>query len=494
MIVPGREVRPAYLALSLGAFVTFIFITLVSFRDSNHPRNIREKFHQYNIPLISPSTEQKPSTPLSFSAPTPSRTSPSEISFEDAIRAIYAPMLHPIDAPEFIDPTDGEVYITNQTIYTEGFGKNLCIIDVDTRPLNGTDELMSEDFNWQSISGVSTGMLNHYLYAKIHGYDYKFIHTTEWHNKSREDVWTKIPTLRETLKDYRIVVMIDADAIFRNLNLPYEWLLNRWNFTEETSFTMPLDPVWDVNTGGRIGYTNNKYGVVNPNAGFITAQNLPRTFDMLDDWVSCPDNEEEFEGCDDFRSGWPAEQGVFGEYIRYKYNETTDFRSFDCSDGNGFPEQGSECRGIFVRHFTTGKGHLKPNTGDALLQTMMLRTHSEIFQNYGDVVVERNSTEIVEEAYWERVTPQRILEEDAKKAREEQERKDKETAKEKAIEDARIAEEEMKKAVEEAARKAVEDLKKKNEEEEAKRLNVPSINILGTPPVMDENGEFPNHH
>lgn len=74
-------------------------------------------------------------------------------------------MLHPIDAPEFIDPTDGEVYITNQTIYTEGFGKNLCIIDVDTRPLNNTNELMNEDFNWQSISGVSTGMLNHYLYG-----------------------------------------------------------------------------------------------------------------------------------------------------------------------------------------------------------------------------------------------------------------------------------------------------------------------------------------
>lgn len=284
--------------------------------------------------------------------------------------------------------------------------------------------------------------------------------------------------------------MIDADAIFRNLNLPYEWLLNRWNFTEDTSFTMPLDPVWDVNTGGKIGYTNNKYGVVNPNAGFITAQNLPRTFDMLDDWVSCPDNEEEFEGCDNFRHGWPAEQGAFGEHIRYKYNATTDFRSFNCTDGNGFPEQGSECRGIFVRHFTTGKEHLKPNTGDALLQTIMSRTHSEMFQNYNDVVVERNSTEIVDEAYWERVIPQRVLEEEAKKAREEEERKEREAAERKAREEALIAEGELKKVVEGAARKAVEEARRKKEVEEARRLNVPSINILGTLPVRDGKGEI----
>jgi hypothetical protein len=278
------------------------------------------------------------------------------------------------------------------------------------------------------------------------------------------------------LKEYRIVVMIDADAIFRNMNLPYEWLLNRWNFTEDTSISMPLDPVWDVNTGDKIGYTNNKYGVVNPNAGFITAQNLPRTFSMLDDWISCPDNEEEFEGCDGFRDGWPAEQGAFGEHIRYKYNETTDFRSFNCSDGNGFREQGSECRGIFVRHFTTGKEHLKPETGDALLQTMMARTHSEIFQNYGDVVMERNSTESVEEAYWERVVPQRIIEEEEKKLAEEQEkmRKGEEEKEEKA------KKEEAEKQLKEEARKAEEE--KRNKDEEAKSLGVPAVHIIGVPP------------
>lgn len=235
--------------------------------------------------------------------------------------------------------------------------------------------------------------------ATIHGYDYKFIHTSEWYNKSRDDVWTKVPALRDTLKDYRFVVMIDADAIFRNLHLPYEWLLNRWNITEETSIAMPLDPEWYEDSHEPIGYTYNKYHEINPNAGFVTAQNLPRTFEMLDAWVSCPDDEERFPGCDHFRAGWPAEQGAFGEHIRYEFNRSTDFKAFNCTDGNGFPSQNSECKGLFVRHFTTGKGDLKPAVGDTLLQSLFQRTHGDIMRRWGDVKIERNSTQGLEEEY-----------------------------------------------------------------------------------------------
>jgi hypothetical protein len=237
------------------------------------------------------------------------------------------------------------------------------------------------------------------LTATIHGYDYKFIHTSQWFNGSRDDVWTKVPALADTLKDYRFVVMIDADAIFRNLNLPYEWLLNRWNFTEDTSIAMPLDPVMDVNTHQPIGYTNNKFGEVNPNAGFVTAQNLPRTFDMIEAWISCPEDKERFPGCDSFRHGWPAEQGAFGEHIRYEFDRDTDFKSFNCTDGNGFPSQGSECRGLFVRHFTTGKGELKGGVGDSLLQSLFLRTHGDIMRKWGDVKIERNSTQGLKEEW-----------------------------------------------------------------------------------------------
>jgi hypothetical protein len=51
MILPGREIRPAYIALSVGAFLTFVFISLVSVRDPSHLKasvaSLKEKVHQY---------------------------------------------------------------------------------------------------------------------------------------------------------------------------------------------------------------------------------------------------------------------------------------------------------------------------------------------------------------------------------------------------------------------------------------------------------------
>jgi len=111
------------------------------------------------------------------------------ISFENAVRAIYAPLLVSISARSFMDRTAGEVYINpDKPTWTAGLGKGLCIVDIDTRPLNDTNQILNNNFNWTSLEGISPGMLNHYLYATIHGYDYKFVHTTEYINHSRSRV------------------------------------------------------------------------------------------------------------------------------------------------------------------------------------------------------------------------------------------------------------------------------------------------------------------
>ena len=198
--------------------------------------------------------------------------------------------------------------------------------------------------------------------------------------------------------------MIDADAIFRHIHLPYEWLLNRWNFTTNTSIAMPMDPEFNGDSWERIWYTTNKYNEVNPNAGFITAQNLPRTFEMIDAWISCPDDEERYPGCDATRYEWPAEQGAFGEYVRYEFNRDTDFKGFNCSDGNGFPEQGYECKGLFVRHYTTWKPALKNNAGGTFLEALAGGLQRNLLQNIEHARVHGNTTQKVEERYWYRNT------------------------------------------------------------------------------------------
>lgn len=75
-------------------------------------------------------------------------------------------MLARIDAPTFVDPTDDIEYsLPIKPIWTNPLGKKLCIVDIDTRPLNETGQLMNDEFNWETMEGVSIGMLNHYLYG-----------------------------------------------------------------------------------------------------------------------------------------------------------------------------------------------------------------------------------------------------------------------------------------------------------------------------------------
>jgi galactosyl transferase GMA12/MNN10 family len=300
------------------------------------------------------------------------------VPVRNLIQALWAPFIHPITEPTFTDRHNGLVHnYSGQPIWTESLGKKICIVDVDTRPLNDTNEVFNPEFSWDKIDGVSPGILNHYLYAMIHGYDYKHIHTTNYPDRSA--YWTKIPAMSDTLRDYRFVVTLDADAIFRDLELPYEWLLNRWNVTPETSFAMPLDPSWDQN--------KNKFGRLNTNAGFITVQNLPRTHEILRAWEACPEKP----GCEHFKDGWPAEQGAFGEFTRYEFNRSTDIREFACTDGNGFPEMGTECEGLFVTHYTIDKSLLKKGIADSLARSVMGMMHADIQQHKQTAIIERTS-------------------------------------------------------------------------------------------------------
>lgn len=171
------------------------------------------------------------------------------------------------------------------------------------------------------------------------------------------------------LDDCRIVAVIDADVVFQHLELPFEWLMNRWNITEETSLAMPWDVEYYTNNNGKkkiIHWTHDPKGLLSINAGVVIAHSLPRTKEIVEAWVSCPDDPR-FPGCSKLRHGWPAEQGAFADYIRYAYNKPTDLKTIPCSDANGFPGQNMECDGTFLRHFTTAKQSTKLDVGFGIL-------------------------------------------------------------------------------------------------------------------------------
>ncbi len=177
-------------------------------------------------------------------------------------------------------------------------------------------------------------------------------------------------------------ISIDADAVFTHLSLPFEWLLSRWGVQPgKTSIAMALDPDKPFN--------RDTYGRRVTNAGFVVAQNLPRTHDMLAAWSSCPDAEERFPDCAKWKKPWPAEQRAFADYIRYEFNDEHDVLEIPCTEGNGYPQSDTECTGEFVRHFWIKKATLlKPGVSASLAQAMLGLAHNDFISRKDEVVLE----------------------------------------------------------------------------------------------------------
>ncbi|KAH8878915.1 hypothetical protein GQ53DRAFT_756349 [Thozetella sp. PMI_491] len=306
--------------------------------------------------------------------------SPSGLAVQ--LAALFQPLKLAVDAPVWTDSDGAEFKITQTPTWTKPLGKRLCLIDIDTRPLNGTNEILDNGhFNWTEHATTSAGMLGHYLYAQIHGYDYKFVRTRNF--PDRASYWTKIPALSDTLRDYEFVISIDADAQINHPEIPFEWLLNRWNVTKDTALTMTIDPDKEFNW--------DPFGRPMNNAGLVMAHNIPRTHEILKAWASCPDEpREEFNRCSRWKNPWPAEQAAFGEYIRYMYNEPNDLREVPCDEANGYPESESNCSGRFIHHLWLDKGKTKDVINTGFMQIVMKRLHDQFLADTS-VVIERES-------------------------------------------------------------------------------------------------------
>lgn len=113
--------------------------------------------------------------------------------------------------------------------------------------------------------------------------------------------------------DYDFVVVMDADAVVHYPEIPLEWLMNRWEFTQNTSFAMAIDPHGASleHPEGEGGENLDSKGKIYDNTGFIIAHNIPRTHEILRDWLSCPTNEEKYPGCERFKNKYA--------YVRFRF-------------------------------------------------------------------------------------------------------------------------------------------------------------------------------
>lgn len=243
-------------------------------------------------------------------------------------------------------------YISENTTshWNEPSGEELCIIDLDNRPFNETGQIFAnETMSWENateVHGLSVGILNHWLYARIHGYKYYYVHVDQF--EDRRTNWKKTVVIPEILKKHKTCVYLDSDAIFSHLDLPFEWLMNHWNIDPQKDvLSLAVDPEADFNRDER----NNLY----LNTGFIIAQNTSLAHQILQDWRECPDDGGKYPDCPRFRNPpiFLSDQGAFGTYIRYDYPEN--IKELPCAEANGYRDSQTECMGTFVQHLWTGK-------------------------------------------------------------------------------------------------------------------------------------------
>ncbi|KAF2278810.1 uncharacterized protein EI97DRAFT_219911 [Westerdykella ornata] len=303
-----------------------------------------------------------------------------DVPFSQGIHSLYKSIRHSVTAKTYQDPTGRQFTLPDkEPAWTSPLGSKILIVDMDTRIPTGDNELWNPTtMDYASLDAskggqmVSAAFMNHFLYSQIHGYDYKFFAAKSL--KDHHDTWIKPHVLYDLLHSYQFVVFIDADATIQHLELPLEWLFNKWGIGHATTIAMPIDTEEVVNGDQHIS-TDSK-GKVVLNTGFIVTQALPLAFEMLDAWRKCTTGAR-WKDCKQWATQWSHEQRAFSEYVRYDFNPHGNIVEIPCDDAMGFPgivENNprviSNCTGQFVRHQTIGKEATKTNAGNALMQSM----------------------------------------------------------------------------------------------------------------------------
>ncbi|KAF2662518.1 hypothetical protein K491DRAFT_585319, partial [Lophiostoma macrostomum CBS 122681] len=319
-------------------------------------------------------------------------------TFEESIDALYNSIRHRLDTEEYIDEAG---YVFNQSghrYWQVPLKKDVLILDIDTRKPNGKNELWNKQkLNWESLeSMMSASFMNHFLYSRIHGYDYKFFNAA--HMPNHYDTWIKPHILSSLLQSYRFVIFIDADATIQHLSVPLEWLFNRWSITPTTSIAMPVDTKIVVNGDAEASCDSKGRTVLN--TGFIVVQRVGRAMEMLDAWAGCT-GEERYRGCGRWREEWSHEQRAFSEYVRYEFGGdgavVVSILEIPCDDAMGYPGLFdldwvlTNCTGQFIRHHTLDKGMAIRSANTAMLQSMAEVMQSALLSRKDDFWVSEDN-------------------------------------------------------------------------------------------------------
>ncbi|KAJ5390968.1 uncharacterized protein N7496_002036 [Penicillium cataractarum] len=235
-------------------------------------------------------------------------------------------------------------------------GNQILILDVESRDIGGPGGLLDDGTpTTDDLEGLTLGRLNHYMFAKLHGYDYQLVQLPV--DPTLHGTWNKVPAMREAIKHYEYVVFMDGDAIFTHPHLPLEWLLNYWGISNDTTMALAEDPSDPF-------FLNVKKLDINLNTGFVIAHQTPRSEEFFEAWMTCPD-ETRYEGCGRWKLTHTHEQAVVNEYLRYDYPE--EIQILPCTEANRYPNSG-DCNGEFISHYWPFKDMIPAGAKEVMAQ------------------------------------------------------------------------------------------------------------------------------
>ncbi|KAH8721529.1 hypothetical protein GQ44DRAFT_623042 [Phaeosphaeriaceae sp. PMI808] len=340
-------------------------------------------------------------------------TKQQPLSAAASIQALWAPIKLPITAMTYTDSDGKKFNVTSSPSWMKPMGKDILIMDIDTRQPTGYNQILNKTkMNWEKLGDgtfmddniglTSEAIFNHYLYSQIHGYDYVFFQAKEI--GYQHHTWVKVHAIPEVLKNYKFVVFLDADVVVNHMEVPLEWLFNRWKITPSTSIALPQDVTREGCN------TCDSKGNVMLNSGAIIAQNIPHTHKIFDAWKSCT-NETLYKGCNEWAWSWAHEQRALSEYLRYdeNMNPNQNILPLPCDDSNGYPEKNavkpddmtfySDCQGNFFQHhwLDGGKRLAKKAIGDSIMQSIAEVVQKSLLERQGTLVINQTAEALAEQ-------------------------------------------------------------------------------------------------
>lgn len=292
---------------------------------------------------------------------------------EQAIKILYHPILHGYSGD--FTTIEGDTFSTSTIDWNVPLGNDLCIVDIDSRPMNGSNQIWSPDdtFDWKHVKGSQSGYFNHYIYSRIHGYRYIYMQATVPEGWAAP--WARPGVFKHLLPQCRVLLYADSDVIIPNLRLPVEWLLNYWQIPTNQSILASAEDA--LNVPGLLPWTQpDSRGNPNNNGGFIILHNsADHVLDaLLTKWANCV-SEVDYPGCANYTKKWPAEQGALNEFVRYDFPEYV--MRLPCNEAMGWPEW-QYCKGQLVRHYTVAKDQVHGAIEASLAQGLMKVVHENM--------------------------------------------------------------------------------------------------------------------